>query len=131
MGLVEDIKYRIEYGSPCMKKLSEMSVKEIAKGIEKVWEQSHCSDIYIAIPNGDILKEEYKNRIISVTYNSNLEIKKVTMSWSYWDGIKIELSSLGLIANYVPEHGPSKKLLDLTWGLLEFIFFKKKMYELD
>ena len=118
MGLIEDITRRIEYGNPYMKRLSELSVKDIIISIEKIWENS-CS-----ASNEELIKEYHIKRIF-VEYDSNLEIKSVKISWSYWDSITIELSSMGIIATYKPEHGSHTNLLDLTWVLVEPFFFKQ------
>lgn len=118
MGLIEDITRRVEYGNPYMKRLSELSVKDIIISIEKIWENS-CS-----ASNEELIKEYHIKRIF-VEYDSNLEIKSVKIRWSYWDSITIELSSIGLIATYKPEHDSDTKLLDLTWVLLEPFFFKQ------
>ena len=118
MGLIEDITRRLEYGNPCMKRLSELSIKDIVTSIEKIWENS-CS-----VSNEELIKE-YHDKKTFVEYDSNLEIKSVKISWSYWDSITIELSSIGLVAIYKPEHGSDTKLLDLTWVLVEPFFFKQ------
>lgn len=118
MSLIEDITRRLEYGNPCMKRLSELSIKDIVTSIEKIWENS-CS-----ASNKELIKEYHVKKTF-VEYDSNLEIKSVKMIWSYWDSITIELSSMGLIAAYRPEHGLNTNLLDLTWVLLEPFFFKQ------
>lgn len=118
MGLIEDITRRIEYGNPCMKRLSELSIKDIVTNIENIWGNS-CP-----VSNEELIKE-YHNKRTFVEYNSNLEIKSVKISWSYWDSITIELSSIGLVATYKPEHGCETKLFDLTWVLVEPFFFKQ------
>lgn len=118
MGLIEDITRRLEYGNPCMKRLSELSIKDIVTNILNIWESS-CS-----VSNEELIKE-YHCKKTFVEYDSNLEIKSVKISWSYWDSITIELSSMGLIATYKPEHGFDTKLLDLTWVLVEPFFFKQ------
>ena len=117
MGLVEDITRRLEYGNPCMKRLSELSIKDIVTNIEKIWETS-------CVSKKELIKE-YHYKKTFVEYDSNLEIKRVKISWSYWDSITIELSSIGLVATYKPEHGSDTKLLDLTWVLVEPFFFKQ------
>ena len=118
MGLIEDITRRLEYGNPCMKRLSELSIKDIVSSIEKIWKNS-CS-----VSNEELIKEFHVKKTF-VEYDSNLEIKSVKISWSYWDSITIELSSIGLTATYKPEHGSNTKLLDLTWVLVEPFFFKQ------
>lgn len=118
MGLIEDITRRLKYGNPCMKRLSELSIKDIVASIERIWESS-CS-----VSNEELIKE-YHIKKTFVEYDSNLEIKRVKISWSCWDSITIELSSMGLIAAYRPEHGLSTNLLDLTWVLVEPFFFKQ------
>ena len=118
MGLIEDITRRLEYGNPCMKRLSELSIKDIVASIEKIWENS-CS-----ASNRELIKEFHIKKTF-VEYDSNLEINSIKISWSYWDSITIELSSIGLIATYKPTHGSDTKLLDLTWVLLEPFFFKQ------
>ena len=123
MSFVENIEKRISYGKPCMERLSEMPVKEIVSAIDMIWENS-CSDIYDTLPHNDDIEKWYKNRTITVNYKSNLHIDKIKISWGGWDYITIELSSFGLVAEYKPEHGPSKKLLDLTWVLVEPFIFK-------
>ena len=121
MGLIEDIERRLEYGDPCMKRLSELSIKDIVTNIEKIWENSGSAS---SISNKELIKE-YHNKKTFVEYDSNLEIESIKIRWSYWDSITIELSSIGLIATYKPEHGSSIKLLDLTWVLVEQFFFKQ------
>ena len=106
MSLIEDITRRLECGNPCMKRLSELSIKD-------------CS-----ISNEELIKEYHVKKTF-VEYDSNLEIKSIKISWSCWDSITIELSSIGLIATYKPEHGSHTKLLDLTWVLVEPFFFKQ------
>lgn len=123
MGFVENIEKRISYGKPCMERLSEMSVKEIVSAIDIIWENS-CSDIYEALPNKDDIEAWYKDRTITVKYKSNFHVDNISIAWGCWDYITIELSSFGLVAEYKPEHGPSKKLLDLTWVLVEPFIFK-------
>ena len=118
MDLIENITRRLEYGNPCMKRLSELSIKDIVANIEKIWRNS-CS-----ISNEELIKK-YHDKKTFVEYDSNLEIKSVKISWSYWDSIIIELSSIGLVAIYKPEHGSDTKLLDLTWVLVEPFFFKQ------
>ena len=120
MSLVEDITRRLEYGNPYMKKLSELSIKDIVTSIEKIWENS-CS-----VSNDKLIKEYHVKKTF-VEYNSNLEIESIKISWSYWDSIIVELSSMGLIATYKPEHGSYTKLLDLTWVLVEPFFFKQQI----
>ena len=122
MGFVENIEKRISYGAPCMERLSELTVKEIASAIDMIWENS-CSDIYETLPHNDI-ENEYKYRSITVCYKYDLHIDKIKITWGGWDYITIELSAFGLVAEYKPEHGPSKKLLDLTWVLVEPFIFK-------
>ena len=123
MGFVENIEKRMSYGTPCMERLSEMSVKEIVSAIDIIWENS-CSDIYDTLPHKDDIEEWYKNRTITVNYKSNLHIDNIKIACGCWDYITIELSSFGLVARYIPEHGPSKKILDLTWVLVEPFIFK-------
>lgn len=123
MGYIDNIEKRISYGKPCMERLSEMPVKEILSAIDVIWENS-CLDIYETLPNKDDIEKWYKDRTITVNYKSNLHIDKIKISWGGWDYITIELSSFGLVAEYKPEHGPSKKLLDLTWVLVEPFIFK-------
>ncbi len=123
MGHIENIEKRISYGTPCMERLSELSVKKIVSSIDIIWENS-CSDIYETLPHKDDIEEGYKDRTVTVNYKSNLQIDKIKISWGCWDYITIELSSFGLVAEYKPEHGPSKKLLDLTWVLVEPFIFK-------
>lgn len=123
MVSVENIEKRISYGKPCMERLSEMSVKEIVSVIDMIWENS-CSDIYETLPHNDDIENAYKYRSITVYYKYDLHIDKIKISWGGWDYITIELSPLGLVAEYRPEHGPSKKLLDLTWVLVEPFIFK-------
>lgn len=118
MDLIEDIRRRLECGNPCMKRLSKLSIKDIVTNIEKIWENS-CS-----ASNEELIKEYHIKRTF-VEYDSNLEIKSVKISWSYWDSITIELSSMGLIATYKPEHGSHTNLLNLTWVLVEPFFFKQ------
>ena len=123
MGFVENIEKRISYGAPCMERLSELTVKEIASAIDMIWENS-CSDIYETLPHNDDIENEYKYRSITVCYKYDLHIDKIKITWGGWDYITIELSAFGLVAEYKPEHGPSKKLLDLTWVLVEPFIFK-------
>ena len=123
MGFVENIEKRISYGTPCMKRLSELTVKEIVSAIDMIWENS-CSDIYETLPHNDDIEKWYKNRTITVNYKSNFNIDKIKITWGGWDYITIELSPFGLVAEYKPEHGPSKKLIDLTWVLVEPFIFK-------
>lgn len=123
MGFVENIEKRISYGTPCMERLSELSVKEIVSAIDMIWENS-CSDIYEALPHSDDIEKWYKNRTITVNYKSNFHIDNIKIAWGGWDQITINLSSFGLVAEYKPEHGPSKRLLDLTWVLVEPFIFK-------
>ena len=118
MDLIEDIRRRLECGNPCMKRLSKLSIKDIVTNIEKILENS-CS-----VSNGELIKEYHIKRTF-VEYDSNLEIKSVKISWSCWDSITIELSPMGLIATYKPAHGSYTKLLDLTWVLVEPLFFKQ------
>ena len=123
MSLIENIEKRISHGKPCMERLSDLTVKEIVSAIDIIWENS-CSDIYETLPNKDDIEAWYKDRTITVKYKSNLHIDKISIAWGCWDYITIELSSFGLVAEYKPEHGPSKKLLDLTWVLVEPFIFK-------
>ena len=123
MSYIENIEKRISYGTPCMERLSELSVKEIVSSIDIIWENS-CSDIYETLPHKDDIEEGYKDRNITINYKSNLHIDKIKIAWGCWDYIIIELSSFGLVAEYKPEHGPSKRLLDLTWVLVEPFIFK-------
>ena len=123
MDLIENIKNRIDYGSPCMARLSEFSVQDIVTCIEKIWENS-CTDVYETLSNGEELIKEYHCKRTFFEYDSNLEIKNIKICWSYWDSVIIELSAMGLVATYKPEHGNSIKLLDLTWVLIEPFFFK-------
>ena len=118
MSLIENIERRLEYGNPCMKRLSELSIKDIVTNIEKIWENS-CSE-----SNEELIKEYHIKRTF-VEYDSNFEIKSVKIKWLGWDSITIELCSIGLIATYKPEHGSDTKLLDLTWVLVEPFFFKQ------
>lgn len=118
MGLIEDITRRIEYGNPCMKRLSELSIKDIITSIEEIWKNS-CS-----ASNREFIKEYHTKKTL-VEYDSNLEIQSVKISWFYWDNLTIELSSMGLVATYKPEHGSNAKLLDLTWILVKPFFFKQ------
>lgn len=118
MSLIEDITRRIEYGSPCMKRLYELSIKDIVTSIEEIWENS-CS-----ASNRELIKEYHTKKTL-VEYDSNLEIQSVKISWFYWDNLTIELSSMGLVATYKPEHGSNTKLLDLTWILVKPFFFKQ------
>lgn len=118
MSLIENITIRLEYGNPCMKRLSGLSIKDIVTSIENIWKNS-CS-----ISDEELIKEYHDKKAV-VEYDSNLEIKSVKISWSYWDSIIIEVSSMGLIATYKPEHGSHTKLLDLTWVLVEPFFFKQ------
>ena len=118
MSLIEDITRRLEYGNPCMKRLSELSIKDIVTSLEKILENSGSV-------NNEELTKEYRDKKTFVEYDSNLEIKSVKISWSYWDSITVELSSIGLVATYKPEHGSHTKLLDLTWVLVEPFFFKQ------
>ena len=118
MSLIENITRRLEYGNPCMKRLSELSIKDIVTNIEKIWENS-CS-----VSNDKLIKE-CRDKAIFVEYDSNLEIKSVKIIRSYFDSITIELSSIGLLATYKPEHGSHTKLLDLSWVLVEPFFFKQ------
>lgn len=123
MGFVENIEKRISYGKPCMERLSDLSLKEIISAIDVIWDNS-CSNIYEILPHNDDIEKEYKDRAITVNYKSNFQIDKIKIAWGGWDYITIELSSLGLVAKYNPEHGPSKDLLDLTWVLVEPFVFK-------
>ena len=118
MGLIEDITRRLKYGNPCMKRLSELSIKDIVASIERIWESS-CS-----VSNEELIKE-YHTKKTFVEYDSNFEIKRVKISWSCWDNITIELSSMGLIATYRSEHGLNTNLLNLTWVLVEPFFLKQ------
>ena len=121
MGLIENIERRIEYGQPCMNRLSDLSIKEIVFSIEKIWENSGSNSYGKCVEE---LEKEYLNKSTYVNYDKDLKISKVEVRWSFWDGISIELTSMGLIATYKPEHGPTKTLLDLTWVLIEPFFFK-------
>ena len=123
MGFIENIEKRISYGKPCMERLSDLTVKEIVSAIDIIWENS-CSDIYDTIPHNDDIEDGYKDRAITVNYKSNFQIDNIKISWGGWDYITIKLDSFGLVAEYKPEHGPSKKLLDLTWVLVEPFVFK-------
>lgn len=123
MGYIENIEKRISYGTPCMERLSELTVKEIVSAIDIIWENS-CSEIYEEVPHKDDIEEGYKDRTITVNYKSDLHIDWIKIAWGGWDYITIKLSSFGLVAEYKPEHGPSKKLLDLTWVLVEPFIFK-------
>lgn len=124
MSLIEDIEKRISYGIPCMERLSELTVKEIVSVIDIIWENSR-SDIYGIISHKDDIEDDYKDRAIIVNYKSDLHIDSIRIVWGHWDYITIKLSPFGLVAKYNPEHGPSKKLLDLTWVLVEPFFFKQ------
>ena len=118
MDLIEEITRRLEYGKPCMKRLSELPIKDIVASIEKIWENS-CS-----VSNEELIKKYHEKKIF-VEYDSNLEIKSVKISWYYWDSLTIRLDPIGLVAEYKPEHGTSTKLLDLTWALVEPFFIKQ------
>ena len=65
MSLIEDITRRLEYGNPCMKRLSELSIKDIVTRIESFWENSY------SVSNEELIKE-YHNRKTFVEYDSNL-----------------------------------------------------------
>ena len=58
MSLIEDITRRLEYGCPCMKRLSELSIKDIVTNIEKIWENS-CS-----ASNEELIKKYHIKRIL-------------------------------------------------------------------
>ena len=123
MNTVENIIKRMEYGKPFMKKLSNISIKDIVAVIEKVWENSN-SNFYATIPNEieELLQKEYSNKRTTVEYNSNLDIEKVTVSWNYWDSVTIELSVFGMSATYKPEHGANKTIFDVSWVLIDKFF---------
>ena len=104
-----------------MKRLSELSIKDIVTNIENIWENSGANNYGKCTEE---LEKEYLNKSTYVNYNKDLKISKVEVRWSYWDGISIELTSMGLIAKFKPEHGPTQTLLDLTWVLIEPFFFK-------
>ena len=55
-----EYKKRIAYGEPFMKKLSNISIKDIVAAIEKIWENS-CGNFYDTIESGEYLKKEYAN----------------------------------------------------------------------
>ena len=124
MGLIENIERRIEYGQPCMNRLSDLTIKEIVSSIEKIWENSGANSKSVYGNCTEELEKEYLNKSTYVNYDKDLKISKVEVRWSYWDGISIELTSMGLIAKFKPEHGPTQTLLDLTWVLIEPFFFK-------
>lgn len=111
---------RFELGEPYMQQISNLSIKEIVSVIEMIWENS-CGDFYSSIRD-EYLKDAYNKKLTHVEYNSNLEIEKVKVCWSSWDKITIELTRNGLIATYHPEHGSSKKLIDLTWVIVGKFF---------
>ena len=123
MGYIENIEKRISYGKPCMERLSEVPIKEIISAIDIIWENS-CSDIYETLPHKDDIEECYKDRTITVNYKSNLLINNIEITWGYWDYITIRLSSFGLLAEYKVEDGRYKKILDLSWVLVEPFIFK-------
>ena len=114
MSLIENIERRIEYGQPCMNQLSDLTIKEIVASIEKIWENSGANNYSKSVKE---LEKEYLNKSTYVNYDKDLKISKVEVRWSFWDGISIELTSMGLIAKFKPEHGPTQTLLDLTWVL--------------
>jgi hypothetical protein len=118
--MVDSIIKRLELGEPYMQQISNLSIKEIVSVIEMIWENS-CGDFYSSIRD-EYLKDEYNKKLTNVEYNSNLEIEKVKVCWSSWDKITIELTRNGLIAIYHPEHGSSKKLIDLTWAIVGKFF---------
>ena len=118
---IEDYKNRIAYGEPFMKKLSNISIKDIVGVIEKIWENS-CGNFYFAIKNGEYLKKAYADKTITVEYNSNLDIETIIVKWSFYDQIKIELSAYGLTATYKPEHGQNEIIYDITWVLINSYF---------
>lgn len=119
-NMVDSIIKRLELGEPYMQQISNISIKEIVSAIEMIWENS-CGDFYSSIRDED-LKDAYNRKLTYVEYNSNLEIEKVKVCWSSWDKITIELTKNGLIATYHPEHGNSKKLIDLTWTIVGKFF---------
>lgn len=119
-NMVDSIIKRLELGEPYMQQISNISIKEIVSVIEIIWENS-CGDFYSSIRNED-LKDAYNKKLTYVEYNSNLEIEKVKVCWASWDKIIIELTKNGLIATYYPEHGNSKKLIDLTWIIVGKFF---------
>lgn len=123
--MLEEIKKRLEYGKKLMKELTTYQIKDVIQTIEKeLWENCYSETFYTRIYNSKFLKEEYKDRKIIVEYNADLEIEKIEISWNFYDSVHIELSAIGLIATYRPEHGVSKKLIDLPWLLLKPVFFK-------
>lgn len=119
-NMVDSITKRYEFGKHCMQQISNLSIKEIVVAIEMIWENS-CGDFYSSVRDTD-LKDAYNRKSTYVEYNSNLEIQKVKVIWCSWDKITIELSAMGLIATYHPEHGNPKKLIDLTWMIVEKFF---------
>lgn len=118
---IEDYKKRIAYGEPFMKKLSNISIKDIVAVIEKIWENS-CGNFYDTIESGECLKKAYANKTTIVEYNSNIDIETIIVKWSFYDEIKIELSAYGLTATYKPEHGQNKIIYDITWVLVNSCF---------
>ena len=123
--MLEELKKRLEHGEKLMKELTTYQIKDIIQIIEKkLWENCYSKTFYAGIQDGKFLEEEYKNRKIIVKYNADLEIQEIEISWNFYDSVHIELSAIGLIATYYPEHGASKKLIDLPWLLLKPVFFK-------
>ena len=123
--MLEELKKRLEHGEKLMRELTTYQIKDIVQIIEKeLWENGYSKTFYTEIHNSELLEKEYKNRKIIVEYNADLEIKKIEISWNFYDSVHIELSAIGLIATCYPEHGVSKKLIDLPWLLLKPVFFK-------
>lgn len=121
MNTVENIMKQMELGRPFMKKLSTIPIKDIIAVIEKIWENSN-SNFYVTNEIQELLQNEYSNKKIIVEYNSLLDIKKITVTWNYWDSISIELTVFGMLATYKPEHGSYKTIFDMNWILLENFF---------
>lgn len=123
MDTVKSITERFEYGDRFMRRLTELHMKDIVAVIEKIWENSY-TDFYNTIHNGELLKEEYHRKRTTVEYDSKLNIEKIKVCWDYWDSITIELTAFGIVARYKPEHGAYVKIMDISWVLIENLFFK-------
>lgn len=123
MDTVKSITERFEYGDRFMRRLTELHIKDIVAVIEKIWENS-CTDFYNTIHNGELLMKEYSRKRTTVEYDSKLNIEKIKVCWDYWDSITIELTAFGIVATYKPEHGAYVKILDMSWVLIENLFFK-------
>lgn len=121
MSNLDNLTKRIEYGKPFMHKLSTYNIKDVVKVVEFIWEQSE-DDFYRGKKE---LKEEYKNRIIKVIYNSKCNMESLEICWSFYSYVKVTLDSFGLCARYKEEHKYTEQdIINISWVLLEPIFEK-------